>query len=51
MDIGKPRRVIVIEPVILPVPEPAPMLLREPVPERVPEPAADSRRTARAAAR
>jgi len=39
MEIGKPRRIIEVEPVSEPVPEPLPDPLREPVRDPVLEPA------------
>lgn len=41
MDIGKPKRIIEVEPVSLPLPEtiPAPEPLPAPAPEPAPEPA------------
>ena len=51
MNIGKFRRVMVIEPVIAPVPEPLPTLVPAPVPEGIPEPVTASGQTVPAAVR
>ena len=51
MHIGRYRRVFVIEPATLPVPESPPASVPEPDPERVPEPATGSRATSPAGLR